>query len=160
MRPRLARLLAVGLLVIAAIMWARALGYAQTGPASLSSGGFCGYSGAATPLSTQITSGAAYASASITNGTVHVPVLPVLSQGALIGAIVTVGANTIRERHDGTSPTTDIGVLYGTGTAANASETANGQSFIVCGTDLAKLRLTGSSVGPATVHFNYYGPGR
>lgn len=149
----------LALILAALVTLTASLAHAQTVPTALGSG-FCGYASAATPLSAQVATGAVYASATVASGTVTTPTIPTLTQGSIVGVVVFVSANAVRERHDGTDPTGNAGMIYGTGTTANLSETPNGQSFIVCGSDLPKLRLTGASTNSAIVYFNYYGAGR
>ena len=143
------------MLVVAAVLafiWARmALG--QTLPASL--GGFCGSLSVATPITSQVATGAVYASAAVTN-TPSSPVIPTLTQGSLVGMLAFVEIAPIRVRVDGGIPTTLAGMQYG------PSPAPGGAFFITCGSDLARLQYVAASAaqGNATVHQWFYGVGR
>lgn len=115
--------------------------------------GFCGYARVATPAASIITSGAAFASMTITNSTAQSLTLPVLSNNqTVVGAMVMVQTNAIRERHDGTAPTAISGMIYGSGTTG-------GSTFLVCGSDLRKIQMIGTSSSSADVNVIYYIPG-
>ena len=128
---------------------------AQTSPS------FCGKSSVATPRSSLITSGTAHATASVANSAVFTlttsstPAIPVLSQGSIVGVLVSVRTSTVVERHDGTAPTNDSGNEYGSGGA-------NGSTFVVCGTDLmnGNLKLVGNTGTAALVIFDFYTDGK
>lgn len=136
------------------LLW-NLVAHAQTSPS------FCGKASVATPRSSLITSGTAHATASVTNAAVlnlttsSTPQIPVLSQGSIVGVLVSVRTSTIVERHDGTNPTNDTGNEYGSGGA-------NGSTFVVCGSDLVNgnLKLVGNTGTAALVIFDFYTDGK
>lgn len=142
-------------LVAVTLLMAASLVHAQTSPS------FCGKASVATPRSTLIVSGSAHATASVANSSVFTlstsssPAIPVLSQGSIVGVLVSVRTSTILERHDGTAPTNDSANEYGSGGA-------NGSTFVVCGSDLVNgnLKLVGNSGTAALVIFDFYTDGK
>lgn len=143
----------LGLAVIACSVWpAHAQGNQPV---------FCGKASVATPQSSLIVSGTAHATLSVTNGSVFTlttsssPAIPVLRQGSIVGAVISVRTSTLLERHDGTNPTNDSANEYG-------NNGANGNIIVVCGSDLlnGNLKMVGNSGTAALVIIDFYTDGR
>lgn len=114
--------------------------------------GFCGYSRVATPASSIVASGAAFASMTISNTATGLTIPRMSNNQPVVGALVMVQTNSIRERHDGTDPTAILGMIYGSGTTGGAT-------FLVCGSDLTKIKMIRATSSDSDVNVVYYIPG-
>ena len=128
------------------------LALGQSAPATL-----CGFPRVATPPANILLNGtSAFASISVGNTTpggpgsaAANPTIPVLQQGNITGALVTVEQNSARFRVDGTAPTPYMGTLM-----------PAGSSWQVCGSDLAKFQVVASSTGANSIlFFQFYTQG-
>lgn len=120
--------------------------------------GVCGFPSTITPqTATHLASGAAYASFSVTN-TAGGPTIPVMAsgRGSIVGAMFFVVIAPINVTTDGTAPNSNQGgMIFG-------PSTAGGSSFVVCGSDLARLKWVAASAtsGNSTVFGTFFTNGR
>lgn len=151
-----------GSLVALAVALALVFDGVPQAPAQTAPAGFCGKASVSIPRAGNLLTGTAYATSSVTSSAITSAPVPTVSVGSIVGALVVVETSTIRERHDGTSPTALGGIQYGPGSPG-------GTVFIACGSDLASgsganisvnLKVTADTTTAALVHWWFYTDGR
>lgn len=160
--PRGALMFWKGLLVALAVEAVAILGILTIAQGQTAPAGFCGKASVSIPRAGNLLTGTAYATSSVSNSAITSAPVPTLTVGSIVGALVVVETSTIRERHDGTSPTALGGIQYGPGAPG-------GTVFIACGSDLASgsganisvnLKVTADTTTAALVHWWFYTDGR